>query len=67
MLHMYSPCERPLVRGHCWQKLTRSGNDFQIAGHHVQELHLAFEILKSLPNKTGLTIQINISELFFLK
>ena len=36
---------------------------FQIAGPHVRQLHLAVEILNSLPNKSGLTIQINI--LFF--
>jgi len=60
-LHFYrrslvsSPCERPPA------KFTRSGNDFQIAGPHVRQLQLAVEILNSLPNKSGLTIQINIS------
>ena len=49
------------VLGHCRQKLTRSGNDFQIARPHVRRLHLAVEILNSLLNKSGLTIQINIS------
>ena len=58
-----SLCERPPVLGHCQQKLTRSCNDFQIAGPHVRQLHLAVEIPNSLLNKSGLTIQIDI--LFF--
>ena len=61
LLGRTSPCERPSVLGHCRQKLTRSGNDFQSAGPHVRQHHLAVEILNSLPNKLGLTIQINNS------
>jgi len=59
-----SPCERPPVLRHCRQKLTKSSNDFQIAGPHVLQLHLAVEILNSLPNESGLTIQIIISFFF---
>ena len=56
---VYSPCKRQSVLGHCRQKLTRSGNDFQIAGPHVRQFQLAVEILNSLSNKSGLTIQKN--------
>ena len=64
-----SPCERPPVLGHCRQKLTRSGNDFHIAGPHVRQLHLAVEILNSLPNESGLTLQkiVHVSQLILQK
>jgi len=42
----------------------RSDNNFQIASPHVRQLHLAVEILKSLSNKSGLTIQI-FNSIFF--
>jgi len=53
---MSSPCERPLVivLGHSRQTMKRSDSDNNLKnGPYVWQLHLAFEILKSLSNKSG--------------
>jgi len=42
--------QRPQVLRHCRQILSRSGNDFQSTGPYVRQIHLAVEILNSLPN-----------------